>query len=62
MNISRDSTNGLTWFIINHEYATLNPKPLIKHTILMDLTSNGLLIKSHYYDFNDITCNVNISK
>ena len=25
------------------------------------LTSNGLIIKSRYYDFHDTTCNVNIS-
>ena len=35
-----------------------------RHTIHMDLdllTSNGLIIKSRYYDFNDTTCIVNVS-
>ena len=35
-----------------------------KHTIHMDidlLTSNGLIIKSRYYDLNDNTCIVTIS-
>ena len=35
-----------------------------KHTIHMDidlLTSNGLVIKSRYYDFNDNICIVIIS-
>ena len=38
-----------------------NTLRLTIHMNLDLLTSNGLIIKSRYYDFNDTTCILNIS-
>ena len=57
-----NSTNGLTWFIINHSMVIKSNT--LRYTIHIDLdllTSNGLITKRRYYDFNDTACILNIS-
>ena len=57
----RNNAYGLSWFSINHVHVK---SKCFKHAILIGLdflTSNGLIIKSCYYDFNDTACIVNIS-
>ena len=56
----RNKTYGLRWFIMHHNDVRLNFKHTI-HTELDLLTSNDIIIKSRYYDFNDTTSIVNMS-
>ena len=58
--LSVEKTHCLTRFIIHHDDVRSNLKHAI-HMYLDLLTSNGFIIKSCYYDFNDTTCIVNIS-
>ena len=53
---------GLTWFIINHSMVIKsNTHRHNRHMQIDLLTSNGLIINSRYYVFNDTTCMVSIS-